>query len=107
VKPVPRYRVLFLGHIQRLQIPVLVKYRRFTRRRFSSNTGKVIEIAKKKARVLNRRVTGAKNRKNSPISRDDYQRMVVPASSSMDGETWLADAQSAQAARSSGRDKGD
>jgi hypothetical protein len=45
--------------------PVEKKYRRSTGRRGAPNTGKVIEIAKEKARALNWRVTGAETGKTS------------------------------------------
>jgi hypothetical protein len=56
-KPVSRLRAR--------EKPVVKKYRRFTGRRGAANTGKVIEIAKEKARALNWRVTGAETGKTS------------------------------------------
>jgi hypothetical protein len=47
---------------------LLKKYRGFTGRRCVPNTGKVIEVAKEKARVPNRRGTGAKNRRNRQLT---------------------------------------
>jgi hypothetical protein len=49
--------------------PAEEKYRRFTGRRGAPNTGKVIEIAKEKARPLNWRVTGAETGKTGQINR--------------------------------------
>jgi hypothetical protein len=48
----------------RAEKALVEKYRRFTGRRGAPNTGKVIEIAKEKARPPDWHVTGAKNRKN-------------------------------------------
>ena len=57
------------GRVHTRENRPLKKYRRFTGRRCAPNTGKVIEIAKEKARALNRQITGPENRKNREINR--------------------------------------
>jgi hypothetical protein len=57
------------------------KYRRFTGRGCAQNTGKAIEISKQKARAPNRRITGAKNRKNRAGKQEEQgYRLVAPVS---------------------------
>jgi hypothetical protein len=60
--------------------PVEEKYRRFTGRQGAPNTGKVIEIAKEKARALNWRVTGAETG-NKPGDRSCFGRINASSES--------------------------
>jgi hypothetical protein len=94
--------------VVQVQSPGLVKYRRFTRRRYAPNTGKVIEIAKEKGASAEQANNRSEKQEKPGKELGDRLRPVVPRQARgrlMDGRGVERQNAKRPAARSSGREK--